>query len=95
MIEYVPIGKLLEVYAWLIAAIIATYAASISLFYQRKFDENPEYYFFVVPLLLLIIAILQIFDHELPLTNLAGTIAGLMFFLLSFRLYLHMTEGGS
>jgi hypothetical protein len=95
MNEYAIIEIFLEVYAWIIAAIIATYAASISLFYQRKFGENPEYYFFVVPLLLLIIAILQIFDHRLPLTNLVGTITGLLFFLFSLRLYLHMTEGGS
>lgn len=95
MNDYVTIGTLLEVYVWLVAAIIATYAASISLFYQKKFDESPEYYFFVVPLLLLILAILQIFDHKLPLTNVAGTFTGLMFFLFSLRLYIHMTEGGS
>ena len=88
------IGILLEVYAWIVAAIIATYAASISLFYQKKFDENPEYYFFVVPLLLLILAILQIFNHNLPLTNSVGTVTGLLFFLFSLRLYIHMTEGG-
>ena len=94
MVDFATIGIILEVYAWLVAAIIATYAASISLFYQKNFDEIPEYYFFVVPLLLLIVAILQIFDHKLPLTNLVGIITGLMFFLFSVRLYIHMTEGG-
>ncbi|MCG7853836.1 MAG: hypothetical protein MIO92_15050 [Methanosarcinaceae archaeon] len=95
MIDSTTIGIIFEVYAWLVAAIIATYAASISLFYQKKFDESPEYYFFAVPLLLLLVAILQTFDHELLLTNLAGTITGLLFLLFSLRLYLHMTEGGS
>ncbi|MBN2488704.1 MAG: hypothetical protein JXA98_06725 [Methanosarcinaceae archaeon] len=95
MVDSATIGIVLEVYAWLIAAIIATYAASISLFYQKKFDESPEYYFFVVPLLLLIVAILQIIDHTFSLTNVIGTITGLMFFLFSVRLYIHMTEGGS
>ena len=95
MNDYVTIGIILEVYAWIVAAIIATYATSISLFYQQKFNEKPEYYFFVVPLLLFILAILQIFDHDLPLINLVGTITGLMFILFSLRLYIHMTEGGS
>ena len=82
----------------LIFTLLATVIPALilgSLFYQQKFNEKPEYYFFVVPLLLFILAILQIFDHDLPLINLVGTITGLMFILFSLRLYIHMTEGGS
>jgi len=86
---------LLEVYTWMAAAVIAAFIAAISLFYQKKFDETVDYYFFLIPVLMSILAIIQIFDHRLPLTNVAGIIVGILFFLFSVQLYRHMTREGT
>ena len=95
MIDYHTIAMVLDVYTWIVAAFIVLFIGGIGLFYQKKFNVNTHYYLFLIPLLILFIAIIptHIFYHDIMLTEMSEAMGGLMSLILTVKLYFHMTGG--
>ena len=95
MIDYETIATVLEIYTWIVAAIIVTFIGGTGLFYQKKFNINTHYYLFLIPLLFLIgvIVSIQIFAHETTYTEIAEFLGGFMSLALTTKLYFNMTGG--
>ncbi len=95
MTGYETIAALLDIYTWIVAAIIVLFIGGIGLFYQKKFNVNTHYYLFIIPLLVLIIAIIptHLFLHDNSLTNASEALSGLLSLILTAKLYFHMTGG--
>ncbi len=95
MVDYHTIAMLLEIYAWAVAAVIVTFIGGVGLFYQKKFNVNTHYYLFLIPLLVLLIAIIptHIFLHASSLAEASEALGGLLSLILTVKLYFHMTRG--
>ncbi len=95
MVDYHTIAIALDIYTWIVAALIVLFIGGIGLFYQKKFNVNTHYYLFLIPLLILIIAIIptHIFFQDVLLTEIAEALGGLMSLILTAKLYIHMTGG--
>ena len=95
MTDYETIAILLDIYIWIVAAIIVLFIGGIGLFYQKKFNVNTHYYLFILPLLVLIIAIIptHLFLDNNSLTNASEALSGLLSMILTAKLYFHMTGG--
>ena len=95
MVDYETIAILLDIYTWIAAAAIVAFVGGIGLFYQKKFNVNTHYYLFLIPLLVLLIAIIptHIFLHDRSLTEASEALGGLMSLILTAKLYFHMTGG--
>ncbi len=95
MTGYETIAALLDIYTWIVAAIIVLFIGGIGLFYQKKFNVNTHYYLFIIPLLVLITAIIptHLFLHDNSLTNASEVLSGLLSLILTAKLYFHMTGG--
>ena len=93
MIDYHTIAIIIEVYSWIVAAVIVAFIGGVGLFYQKKFNVNTHYYLFLIPLFLLIFLVLssQIFMHGSLYTNICEALGGLMSLILTAKLYFHMT----
>lgn len=92
--DYSTIGTIFEVYALLTGALIVAFGGAISLFYQKRFNINTHFYLFLIPFLVLLMAIIQIFMNNLLIGKVVEAIAGLLSLLLCVKLYLQMTRGG-
>ena len=95
MVDYETIAILLDIYTWIAAAAIVAFIGGIGLFYQKKFNVNTHYYLFLIPLLVLLIAIIptHIFMHDNSLTEASEALGGLLSLILTAKLYFHMTGG--
>ena len=95
MVDYETIAMAVDVYTWIVAALIVLFIGGIGLFYQKKFNVNTHYYLFMIPLLVLLIAIIptHIFFHDILLTEMSEAMGGLMSLILTVKLYFHMTGG--
>ncbi len=95
MVDYETIAMVVDVYTWIVAALIVLFIGGIGLFYQKKFNVNTHYYLFLIPLLILIVAIIptHIFLHDTLLTGISEALSGLMSLILTMKLYFHMTGG--
>ena len=95
MVDYETIAILLDIYTWIAAAVIVAFIGGIGLFYQKKFNVNTHYYLFLIPLLVLFIAIIpgHMFLHNSSLTDASEALGGLLSLILTAKLYIHMTGG--
>ena len=95
MVDYQTIATILEIYAWIVAAIIVLFIGAIGLFYQKKFNVNTHYYLFLIPLLFLIGVVVstQIFVYENIYTEIAEFLGSLLSLALTIKLYINMTGG--
>ena len=95
MVDYQTIAMAVDIYTWIVAALIVLFIGGIGLFYQKKFNVNTHYYLFLIPLLVLFIAIIptHIFLHDTLSTEVSEALGGLMSLLLTAKLYFHMTGG--
>lgn len=92
--DYTLIGTILEAYALMAGAVIVAFGGAISLFYQKRFRVNTHFYLFIIPFLVLVLAIAQIFANNLFIGKVVEAIAGLLSLMLSIKLYVQMTRGG-
>lgn len=95
MTGYETIATFLDIYIWIVAAIIVLFIGGIGVFYQKKFNVNTHYYLFIIPLLVLVIAIIptHLFLHNTLLTEISEALSGLLSLVLTAKLYFHMTGG--
>lgn len=95
MVDYETIAMAVDIYTWIVAAVIVLFIGGIGLFYQKKFNVNTHYYLFLIPLLVLLIAIIptHIFLHDSSLTGVSEALGGLLSLILTAKLYFHMTGG--
>ena len=93
--DYSMIGTIIEVYALLTGAMIVAFGGAISLFYQERFKINTHFYLFLIPFLILIMAIIQIFMNNMLIGKMVEAVAGILSLLLCLKLYLQMTRGGA
>lgn len=95
MVDYETIAMVVDVYTWIVIALIVAFIGGIGLFYQKKFNVNTHYYLFLIPLLVLLIAIIptHIFMHHNSLTEASEALGGLLSLILTAKLYFHMTGG--
>ncbi len=95
MVDYETIAMAVDIYTWIVAAVIVLFIGGIGLFYQKKFNVNTHYYLFLIPLLVLLIAIIptHIFLHDSSLTEVSEALGGLLSLILTAKLYFHMTRG--
>ena len=93
MVDYHTIAMLLEIYSWIVAAVIVLFIGGIGLFYQKKFNVNTHYYLFLIPLLFLIFVVIstQIFAHDDLQPEISEALGGLLSVILTAKLYFHMT----
>ncbi|AEH59937.1 hypothetical protein Mzhil_0056 [Methanosalsum zhilinae DSM 4017] len=92
--DYTAISTVIEIYAWFAGAIIVVFGGAISLFYQRKFGIDTHYFLFLIPFLILMLAIFQIVVFTIAAGKIVEAAAGIISLLLAIKLHLQMTKGG-
>ncbi|MBW6470062.1 MAG: hypothetical protein K0A90_02445 [Methanosarcinaceae archaeon] len=95
MVDYETIARVIEIYMWIVAAVIVIFISGIGLFYQKKFNINTHYYLFLIPLLLLFLVLIQIhiFVNESIIMEIMEAFSGLMALAFTLKTYFHMTRG--
>jgi len=81
---------IIEIYSWTVAAFIMIFIIAIANFYQKKFNVRTFYYFYWVPVIVLLTAALHIFFYGTFLSEsleLAGSASS---FLASYFLHRKM-----
>lgn len=82
--------EILNVYSWAVASLIMVIMAAIARFYQRKFGINTYYHLYFIPLIIFLIALLQIFPVFSVNEELIEFIGSLISFLTCYSLYTKM-----
>ncbi len=84
------IGNFIEIYAWTVAAVIMMFIVAIANFYQKKFNIKTFYYFYFIPVFVLLIAAIHIFSYKTLLAELIEFFGSVGSFMASFFLYRKM-----
>lgn len=90
IMDLLLLQKIFNIYSWLAACIIMVFMAAIALFYQKKFGKRTFFYFYIIPIIVLVIPAIQLFlffTVEAESIELLGSITS---FLASFFLYRKM-----
>ncbi len=87
IMDLLLLQKFFNIYAWLAACSILIFITAIAHFYQKKFCNNTFFYIYVAPIIIFIIAAMQIypfFTYEAESLEFLGS---LISFLSSYFLY--------
>lgn len=90
MIDLILLQKIFNVYSWLVASFVMIFIAAIANFYQKKFGIRTFYYFYLAPIIVLLIPAFQLFPYFTFLAELIEFIGAIGSFLASFYLYIIM-----
>jgi len=90
IMDLLLLQKLLNIYSWLIACLIMVFIASIALFYQKKFGKRTFFYFYIIPIIVLVIPAMQIFPFFTFQAEIIEFLGSFISFLASFFLYRKM-----
>jgi len=92
IMDLIIFQKILNIYSWLAACIIMVFISVIALFYQKKFGKPTFFYFYIVPIIVLIIPAIQLypfFTIEAESIEFAGSFIS---FAASYFLYRKMVD---
>lgn len=81
------VQKIIEIYAWTVAAIIMIFITVIAKFYQKKFGIKTFYYFYLVPVAVLFTAAFHLFSYHTYLSESIELIGSIGSFLATFFIY--------
>ncbi len=80
IMDLLLLQKLLNVYAWIAASMIMVFVAGIALFYQKKFGKKTFFYFYIIPIIVLMAPAIRLF----PVFTFIAEFIELMGSLISF-----------
>lgn len=86
----ISLPDIVEIYSWIVAAIIMIFITAIAIFYEKKFGVKTFYYFYIAPIIVLIAASAELSDFNRPLHESIELLGGLSSFLASYYLYRKM-----
>ena len=86
----IELSEFVLIYSWIIGAIIMFLIAGIAHFYQKKFGERTFSYFYFFPILILIVAIFNVYIYNTFMAELAELIGVIISFIMTFNLYKKM-----
>lgn len=81
---------LIEIYSWILASFIMVFIIAIGNFYQKKFNVRTFYYFYWIPVILLLIPVFQIFPIHSLISEVIEFVGSILSFLASLFLYRKM-----
>jgi energy-coupling factor transporter transmembrane protein EcfT len=84
------IQEIIETYSWIAASLIMIFITAIAIFYQKKFGVKTFYYFYFIPILVLLIAAFHLFSYHTYLSESIELIGSGCSFLASYFLYRKM-----
>ncbi|KCZ72137.1 hypothetical protein ANME2D_01540 [Candidatus Methanoperedens nitroreducens] len=87
MWDTILIQRIIEIYAWIVAVLIVIFIASIAEFYQKKFGVRTFYYFYTIPIIILLAAALHIISYRTSFSELIGFLGSVASFTASYYLY--------
>ncbi|MCZ7392726.1 MAG: hypothetical protein ABOK23_08065 [Candidatus Methanoperedens sp.] len=87
MVDLIFLQKIIEIYSWTAAGVIMICIAAIANFYQKKFGVRTFYYFFTVPVIVLLAAAVHIFSYNTFLSESIEFLGSATSFIASFSLY--------
>ena len=87
MVDYETITMAVDVYTWIVAAVIVLFIGGIGLFYQKKFNVYTHYYVFLIPVLVLLVAIIptHIFLNDSSLKGISESSGGSLFLIVTAK----------
>jgi uncharacterized membrane protein len=86
----IDIQAVVDIYSWVAACFIMIFITAIALFYQKKFNVKTFYYFYAVPILVLLAASTELFSANRYLEESIELSGAVSSFLVSFYLYRKM-----
>ncbi|MFZ3060514.1 MAG: hypothetical protein WA102_12365 [Candidatus Methanoperedens sp.] len=86
----IDIQGIIEIYSWVAASFIMIFITAIAMFYQKKFNVKTFYYFYIVPIIVLLAASTELFATNRFLHESIELSGALSSFLVSFYLYRKM-----
>lgn len=90
MTDLIFLQKIIEIYSWTAAGVIMIFITAIANFYQKKFGVKTFYYFYFIPIIVLLTAALHIFSYQTLLAESIEFLGSLGSFLASLFLYRKM-----
>ncbi len=86
----IDIQGIIEIYSWVAASFIMIFITAIAMFYQKKFNVRTFYYFYIIPIIVLLAASTELFATNRFLHESIELSGAFSSFLVSFYLYRKM-----
>ncbi len=86
----IAIQDIIGIYSWVAASFIMIFITAIAIYYQKKFNVKTFYYFYIVPIIVLLAASTELFAADRFLEESIELSGALSSFLASFYLYRKM-----
>jgi len=77
-------------YSWLVACIVMVFVTAIAHFYQKKFGVHTFSYIYIIPIIVLIIPVMQLFPYFSFQAELIEFLGSFSSFIASYFLYKKM-----
>lgn len=90
IMDLILLQKIFNIYSWLAACIIMVFMAAIALFYQKKFGNRTFFYFYIIPIIVLVIPAIQLFPFFTFQAEFIEFLGSFISFLASYFLYRKM-----
>ena len=87
IMDPVFLEKLLNLYAWLAASLIMVFISAIAHFYQKKFGKRTFFYIYIIPIIVLITPLMQVFPFLSSQEESIEFLGSLISFLAGYFLY--------
>lgn len=87
MTDYILTHDIFETYAWVAACLLLVFFTAIAIFYQKKFGVGTYYYFYIIPIIILIVNATNLFSFDRTISELIELVGTVISFVLSFYLY--------
>ena len=84
------IQQIIKIYSWIIASIIMILIAAISRLYEKKFGVKTFYYFYFIPVLIFLAAIINVYSYNTPVAELVEFIGVVIALIATAYLYKKM-----
>ena len=92
IMDLILLQKILNIYSWLAACIIMVFMSAIALFYQKKFGKRTFFYFYIVPIIVLIIPAIQLYPFFTIEAESIEFLGSFISFVASYFLYKKMVD---
>lgn len=90
IMDLLLLQNFLNIYAWFAASMIMVFMAGIALFYQKKFGTRTFFYFYIVPIIVLMIPAIRLFPAFSFLSEFTEFLGSFISFFASYFLYRKM-----
>lgn len=90
MMDLIFLQKFLNVYSWVAASIIMVLFIAIAHFYERKFGVRTFYYFYLIPVFVLLIPACLLFPPFTFMAEIIELVGALGSLIASYLIYRKM-----